>query len=132
VSKKSKLGRKGFIWRTLPHHCSSQKKSRQELKQGRNLETGANAEAMEGAAYWLAPHGLLSLLAYRNQDHQPWSVIGSNIVVWHMLFLDRTQIQHRAGESLINQGRTGRTTENQHVKEHAHEYLPCKVLSSLA
>jgi hypothetical protein len=24
-----------------------------------------------GAAYWLAPHGLLSLLCYRTQDHQP-------------------------------------------------------------
>ena len=30
-----------------------------------------DAEAMEGAAYWLAPHGLLSLLSYRTQDHQP-------------------------------------------------------------
>ena len=25
----------------------------------------------KGAAYWLAPHGLLSLLSYRTQDHQP-------------------------------------------------------------
>ena len=24
-----------------------------------------------GAVYWLAPHGLLSLLSYRTQDHQP-------------------------------------------------------------
>ena len=23
------------------------------------------------AAYWFAPHGLLSLLSYRTQDHQP-------------------------------------------------------------
>jgi hypothetical protein len=23
------------------------------------------------AAYWLAPHGLLSLLSYKTQDHQP-------------------------------------------------------------
>jgi hypothetical protein len=30
----------------------------------------AHAEAMEGAAYWLAPHGWLSLLSYRTQDHQ--------------------------------------------------------------
>ena len=29
-----------------------------------------DAEAMEGAAYWLALHGLLSLLSYRTQDHQ--------------------------------------------------------------
>jgi hypothetical protein len=28
---------------------------------GRNLEAGADAEAMEGAAYWLASPGLLSL-----------------------------------------------------------------------
>ena len=24
-----------------------------------------------GAAYWLAPHGLLSFLSYRTQDYQP-------------------------------------------------------------
>ena len=24
------------------------------------------------AVYWLASHGLLSLLSYRTQDHQPW------------------------------------------------------------
>jgi hypothetical protein len=29
--------------------------SGQELIQGRNLEAGADAEAMEGAADWLAP-----------------------------------------------------------------------------
>jgi hypothetical protein len=31
------------------------------------------------AAYWLAPHGLLSLLSYRTQDHQPR---GSTIHNW--------------------------------------------------
>ena len=41
-----------------------------EGRLGRNLEAGADAEAMEGAAYWLAPHGLLSLLSYRTQVHQ--------------------------------------------------------------
>jgi hypothetical protein len=45
--------------------------SNSELKQSRNLEAGADAEAMEGAAYCLTPHGLLSLLSYRTQDHQP-------------------------------------------------------------
>ena len=25
----------------------------------------------KGAAYWLAPRGLLNLLSYRTQDHQP-------------------------------------------------------------
>jgi hypothetical protein len=43
----------------------SRKQSLTEGSQGRNLEAGADAEAMEGAAYWLAPHGLLSLLSYR-------------------------------------------------------------------
>ena len=38
--QKSKLGRKGFIWLILPHHCSSG----QELIQGRNVEAGAGAE----------------------------------------------------------------------------------------
>ena len=34
------------------HHW---RKSGQKLKQGRILEAGADAEAMEGAAYWLVP-----------------------------------------------------------------------------
>ena len=66
------MGRKGFIQLTLPH-CSfvyHQRKSGQELTQGRNLEAGADAEAMEDAAYWLASPGLLSLLSYRTQDYQ--------------------------------------------------------------
>jgi hypothetical protein len=50
------------------HH---QKKSGQELTQGRNLKAGADAEAMEGAAYCLAFPDLLSLLSYRTQDYQP-------------------------------------------------------------
>ena len=32
----------------------------EELKLGRNLQAGADAEAV----YWLAPHGLLSLISY--------------------------------------------------------------------
>jgi hypothetical protein len=42
-------GRKGFIWLTLPHHCSSSKEVRtgQKLKRGRNLEVGDGAEAVE-------------------------------------------------------------------------------------
>ena len=41
-----------------------QRKSGLEFTQCRNLETGADAETMEDAAYWLASHGLLSLLSY--------------------------------------------------------------------
>ena len=42
----SNLGRKGFVWLTLPHHCSSLKEVRTGT-QGRNKEAGADAEAME-------------------------------------------------------------------------------------
>ena len=54
----------------IVHHW---RKSGQELKQGRNLEAGSNADprSQKSAAYWLAPSGLLSLLSYRTQDHQP-------------------------------------------------------------
>jgi hypothetical protein len=47
------------------------RKSVQELKQSWNLEAGPDAEAMEGAAYWLAFPGLLILHSYRTQDQQP-------------------------------------------------------------
>ena len=47
------------------------RKSRQELKQGRTLEAGAGTEVKVGEAYCLASPGLLSLLSYRTQDHQP-------------------------------------------------------------
>jgi hypothetical protein len=40
-------------------------------EEARNLETGADAEAMEDAAYWLASPSLLSLLSYRSRDYQP-------------------------------------------------------------
>jgi hypothetical protein len=42
------------------HH---QRKSGQELKPRRNLETRTNVGAMENAAYWLVFHALLSLLS---------------------------------------------------------------------
>jgi len=48
----------------IVHHWE---KSEQELKQGRKLKVNTVGEAMEGAAYWLASHGLLSLLSYRTQ-----------------------------------------------------------------
>jgi hypothetical protein len=40
----------GFCFHITVYH---QRKSGQELTQGRNLEAGVNAEAMEGS-YWLA------------------------------------------------------------------------------
>jgi hypothetical protein len=65
---KSNLGRKGLI-QFMPSHYSSLSKKGHEQKQGRNLEAGADAEPWRGAAYWLAPHGLLRLLSYRTQNH---------------------------------------------------------------
>lgn len=34
-----------------------------------NREPGAYERPWRGAAYWFAPHGLLSLLSYGTQDH---------------------------------------------------------------
>ena len=45
-------GRFGLHFYITVHHL---RMSGQELIQGRNLEAGADAEAMEGAADWLAP-----------------------------------------------------------------------------
>jgi hypothetical protein len=66
---RSKLWRKGFIQLTLPHCCSSPKEFRAGTQAGQ--EAGADAEAMECAADWLAFPGLLNLLSYRIQDYQP-------------------------------------------------------------
>jgi hypothetical protein len=41
------LQRKGFIQLTLSYCCSSPQKVRQELKQIRNLEVGAEADTVE-------------------------------------------------------------------------------------
>lgn len=66
----SQLGRKGFVWLTSPHLSPSQKKSGWELKQGWNLETDANTDAMEGCCFpacslWLARP------PFRTQNHWP-------------------------------------------------------------
>ena len=63
-----KLKRKGLIFLTAPYSSSLSKAVKQELTQGKNLEAGADAEATEGSAYWITPHGLLWLLSYRTQD----------------------------------------------------------------
>ena len=60
---KSKLGRKEFIWFTLPQCCSL-------LKQG-GQKAGADAVVMEGSSLLAASPGLLGLLSYRAQDYQP-------------------------------------------------------------
>ncbi|EGV99603.1 hypothetical protein I79_006008 [Cricetulus griseus] len=50
---------------------SSTSQSTIKGSQGRNLEAGADAEAVEDAAYRIPPHSFLSLISYSIQDHQP-------------------------------------------------------------
>jgi hypothetical protein len=64
---KKQLGRKGFIWLTLPYCCSSPRKSGLELKQVRKQEL--MQRPWRDVPYWLASSGLLSLLTYRTQDY---------------------------------------------------------------
>ena len=67
---KSKPGRKRLIRLTLSHPSLSLKEvSRSSCRAGPWRQ--GRYRGMEGAAYWLPPHGLLSLLSYRTQDHQP-------------------------------------------------------------
>jgi hypothetical protein len=58
----SNSGRKSLLLFGL-HFQITGRKSGQKLKQGRNLEVAADAED------WLSPHGFLSLLSYRPEDH---------------------------------------------------------------
>jgi hypothetical protein len=62
---RSKLGRKGFIRLTLPHCCSSPRKSGLELKQVREQEL--MQRPWRDVLYGLASPGLLSLLSYRTK-----------------------------------------------------------------
>jgi hypothetical protein len=64
--------RKGLLGlhvHTISHH---RRTPGQQVRQRRNLESGADAPLDHGGhtAYWLASHGLLSLLSYRTQSHQ--------------------------------------------------------------
>jgi hypothetical protein len=45
--EQSGLGREGFIWLTLPHHCLSLKEVRTGTHTGQELETRVDAEAIE-------------------------------------------------------------------------------------
>jgi hypothetical protein len=80
----SKLGRKGFIQLTLPHCCSSPRKSGLELKQVRKQEM--MQRPWRDVPYWLASHGFSAcslieprLPAQRWSHPQgafpPWSLI---------------------------------------------------------
>lgn len=67
----SKLGRKGLIWLTVPHH---ERKSGQELKQGKNQAAGIDAEAVEeccllACSSWLAQP---AFLCYPGHSAKKW------------------------------------------------------------
>lgn len=68
--QKENWGGKGLFDLHFHTTVHQQRKSGQGLKQGWNLEAGADAETVEWYAYWLAPHGLFNRLSYRTQDHQ--------------------------------------------------------------
>jgi hypothetical protein len=83
---KKQLGRKGFIRLTLPHCCSSPRKSGLELKQVRKQEL--MQRPWRDVTYWLASPGLLSLLSYRTRDYQSrdgtlgWAFPTYNWISW--------------------------------------------------
>jgi hypothetical protein len=66
------MGRKGLIWLTFPQHCSSLEEAKTGIQAGQvTWRQELMQEVMEEDACWLASPGLLNLLSYRIQDHQP-------------------------------------------------------------
>jgi hypothetical protein len=70
------------IYLTLPYHSSSLKEVRTRAQAGQGPGQELMQRPWRDAAYWLAPHGLLSLLSYRTQDHQPRLV--PSTMVWSL------------------------------------------------
>ena len=64
---KHNLRMKGGIWLTCTEHSLSLREV-QAATQGRNLEAGTEAEAMEISAYWIAPWTVFILLSYITQE----------------------------------------------------------------
>ena len=61
-----------IYWLTLPMSQFVTGGNHDSNSNSKNLQAGTGAVALGGgAACWLAPHGLLSLLSHRTQDHQP-------------------------------------------------------------
>lgn len=53
MTKKSNLGRKGFILPTVPWNSSSSEAVRIGTQAGQAPKAGADVKVMEGATYWL-------------------------------------------------------------------------------
>lgn len=62
----SNLGRKGLSFAYTPTHSPLSKALRVRTQARQELEQ----KPWRRAAYWLVPHGWLSLLSYSIQDHQ--------------------------------------------------------------
>lgn len=67
----NKLGRKGFLCLTLPHHNSASKDVRNGTQAGQKPGDRRWHRGHGRVACWLAPHSLLSLLSYRTRMTSP-------------------------------------------------------------
>jgi hypothetical protein len=79
---RSNWERKGFVSLPPPHHSSLLKLSGQELKQGRNLEVAADAEAMEGCclvacSLWIAHSACFDMLCSFLPSFPPFPFLSS-------------------------------------------------------
>lgn len=64
------LGKKGFLWLTVPH-CTSSSKETRAYPKGGNMEAGSDAEITKECFLLSSPPSLLSLYSRRAQDQQP-------------------------------------------------------------
>ena len=105
------MGRTGFIWLITPYYVHHWRKSRQEPKQIRKLEAGADGAMQERnlgvrwwwGVYWLDKHGLFSLLLYKTQDHQYRNgtiLNGLDLVSPHWWPIEKNALQLGLMESL--------------------------------
>ena len=65
------MGGKGLFGLHLHIAVHHQRKSGQKRNRAGTWRKELMQRPWRDVAYWIAPHGLLSLLSYRIQDHQP-------------------------------------------------------------
>jgi hypothetical protein len=74
-----KFGKKGFIWFVPPMPQFTIKGSQDRPSDMvRTWKQELIQRSQRGATYWLGPHGLLRLLSFRTQYHQPRNGITHN------------------------------------------------------
>ena len=69
IDTTSNVKRKGFIWLISPNHRPSLEETKAETQERCRQEM--KHIPRRNAAYWLAPHGLLSILSYTIQYYLP-------------------------------------------------------------